>query len=76
MLIQLSFAKSILHLVMEHMSAKIGTIMLLYLQGIKQKELLMTILGLVKEILEEDLEMQVADFLMELMAKVLILKLS
>ena len=41
---------------MEHTSARIGTILLLYLQGIKQEEPLMEILGLEKEILEEDLE--------------------
>ena len=76
MVIQLSFVKSILYRVMELTSARIGTILLLYLQGIKQEEILMAILGLVKGILEGDLEIQEADFLMVLMAEGLILNLA
>ena len=42
--------------------------MLSYHQGINQEEHLMAISSLVREILEEDLEMLVVDFLMEFMA--------
>lgn len=75
-LIQQSSVKYVLYLVMEQISAETGTTLLLCLQGIKLDEHLMAILGLVKGILEEVLEMLVVDFLMELMVEVFILILA
>lgn len=62
MLIQLSFSKFVFYLVMVQTSAKIGTILILFLQGVQEEEFLIIISDLVRGMLEEVLEMLVAGF--------------